>query len=120
MTGYLEDIKTVRLYGKTVEMWTATNERGRDVMTQAEIEYKEYNALGELVATGTEDFSRDRYKEITWAYVWTWDGERRNKGGHKWFERRFFIKFRKAERQTLKRYLTARYPEAAEIQIRVF
>ena len=45
------------------------------------IAYREYDSeTGELVGVGSEDFSQARWKsEIEGRFIWTWDGERRNK-----------------------------------------
>ena len=68
---------TFRIYGKKKEIATS----------YYEVEYMEYRENGELKQIGTEDFSHARLcKEVKSRYIWTWDGMKRNKGGHRWFE----------------------------------
>ena len=109
----------IRIYGKTLEKWTAEDERGRERLVQEEVAYKEYDSeTGELVGVGSEDFSMERlHTEMDERWMWTWDGEKRNKGGHRWFECHGTVKFRKSERAAVKKYLQAKH-KAAELQLR--
>lgn len=109
----------IRIYGKTLEIWTAEDERGRNRITQREISYHEYDSeTGELVGAGSEDFSPERQKrELEDRWAWTWDGERRNKGGKRWFEDHGLVRFRKSEKAEVKKYLQNKYG-AAELQLR--
>lgn len=116
----------VRIYGRTLNVWTSEKPHplieGRTitVQTQCEREYKDYDSeTGELVAVGSEDFSaaRDR-TDVTYKYVHTWDGTRRNAGGYRWFECCGYIKFRTRDRKALKDLLKIRYPEAELIELR--
>lgn len=103
---------TVRLYGKTLNRWTAFSEAlGREIETQTEVAYKEYDSeTGDLVAVGSEDFSPSRWRsEVSRKWVHTWDGERRNKGGHRWFDDRGLYSFRKSERKAVVDYLRKVY-----------
>lgn len=102
---------TVRVYGKVLEQWFAYNENGREVLTQEEIAYRDFDTeTGELVGVGSEDFSPERERrEIDRAWVWTWDGQRRNRGGYRWFENAGYFKFRKSERAALREYIKARH-----------
>ena len=119
---------TIRIYGKTVNTWKAwetylyngAEEREREVITQREVEYKEYDENGELVAVGTEDFSAERYREICEKWVWTWDGQKLNKGGHRWFECQGTIKFNLNQQKDIMRYLRNKYSDASVIQLRTF
>lgn len=110
--------ETVRIYGKTLETWH--DECGRIV--QYEIAYREFDATtGEIVGAGSEDFSTVRYRmSTTRAWVWTWDGRRRNRGGHRRFECRGYVTFRSSERTALRKYLRVKYPDADAIDIRRF
>lgn len=110
---------TVRIYGKVLTRWTAINEQGREFTTQYEIAYREYNTETlELVGIGSEDFSAARYgKEVRWQGVFTWDGERRNKGGNRWFDYRGGITYRRSERNAIKDYMKKLY-NAELVQLR--
>ena len=47
---------TVRIYGKRINEWKATDEHGREIITQIEREYTDYNSItGEVVGCGSED-----------------------------------------------------------------
>lgn len=109
----------IRVYGKILNRWSHINDSGREVATQYEVAYKEYNTETlELVGVGSEDFSPIRYsKEIKRQEVFTWDGERRNKGGNRWFEDRGGITYRKSERKAVMDYLKRLY-NAELVQLR--
>lgn len=85
----MKEYETLKVYGKIANRWNAfSEERGREVTTQVEVEYKEFDHTGKLIATGTEDFSPARLDEQTNYYeVWGWDGSHLNRGGHKYFDR---------------------------------
>lgn len=111
----------IRIYGKELNRWFATvekNGRQTTVTTQIELEYKEYDIeSGELVGTGSEDFSKERYdNNIIKPDVHTWDGERLNKGGHKWWDYRGYVTINKTDRKALKQYMENKYN--AEVQLR--
>lgn len=110
---------TIRIYGKTLNKWVSEDEEGRKRITQLEIAYKEYDSeTGELVGIGSEDFIPAREKsDLENRWVWTWDGEKRNKGGKRWFECYGNIKFRKNEKAEIKKYLKSKY-KATELQLR--
>lgn len=87
-------MKTARIYGKTINTWRSTDERGRDIVTQYEIAYSEYDEEGNLRRTGTEDFSPARLgKQTKYRWIFTWDGKKLNKGGHRWFDGHGPIRF---------------------------
>lgn len=111
---------TVRIYGKELEQWTYEDERGNTRISQIEIAYTEYDIhTGEIVGAGSEDFSMNRYhKDIKDAFVWTWDGKKLNKGGHRWFEQEAYIKFRRSEAKQAKVYMATKYAGAALVQLR--
>lgn len=110
-----ENKMRIRIYGKILEVWTAEDARGREITTQTEIAYREYDSeTGELLGSGSEDFSPARERsEIDCRWIWTWDGDRRNKGGKRWFECHGMIKYRKREKSEVKRYLENKYNSAA-------
>lgn len=111
-------MKRIRIYGKRLNTWTAINEKGREVATQIELAYKEYNEDGELVGTGSEDFSMERYNaEIQRVWICTWDGQKRNKGGYRWFDNCGSVEIRKADRKEVKKHYEEKY-NAAEVQLR--
>lgn len=113
---------TVRIYGQELESWWSKDEKGRRFLRQIELEYKEYNIeTGELVGAGSEDFSAQRYKEtLLNKMVWTWDGEKRNAGGKRWFEYSHSVKYIKGKGEAVKRYLRNYYKRAglADIDLR--
>lgn len=118
---------TIRIYGARINEWHSTDEQGRDMLMQIEREYHEYDSeTGELVGCGTEDIPVHRslggrgLKLIETTYLYTWDGERRNKGGYRWFEYRGMIQYRggKGVRKALKELKQRKYPEAVEIELR--
>ena len=101
----------IRIYGKDLNSWYTTNEHGRRVCVQTEIAYKEYDSeTCELLGVGSEDFSPTRERStVDHAWVWTWDGQRLNKGGYRWFENMGYIRFRKSDRKGVKEYLFNKY-----------
>ena len=100
----------IRIYGKELERWTAENERGREVMTQVEYAYRDYSPKDEVIATGSEDFSAERNKTQTLTgWIYTWDGERRNKGGYRWFDCRGYFRIRKSDRKEFMELMKTRY-----------
>lgn len=109
----------IRIYGKTLKIWTADDEKWGKVTTQKEISYREYDSeTGEVVGAGSEDFSMKRLgmdTEDKW--VWTWDGQKLNKGDKRWFECRGVVRFRKGEKAEVKKFLQNKYG-AAELQLR--
>ena len=117
----------VRIYGKIVNTWKAWEPiiiRGqyqeREVVQQYELEYSEYDENGELVAVGTEDFSRERYREIDQRWVWIWDGKSFNRGGHRAFECMGAVKFNLNNQRAVFQYLRNKYGNASIVQMRIF
>lgn len=116
---------TVRIYGKTLNQWTAVDERGREVLTQVELAYKEYDSRTcELVRAGSEDIpmgnnpaARNRY---ALAEVRTWDGRRLNKGGYRWWEYQGIVRYRPSDRKALREYIEHKYPSAALVELRPY
>lgn len=110
----------VRIYGKVLNTWKSENERGKMVVVQMEVEYKEYTTTGQLVGTGSEDFSVERYysEEISSKQVWTWDGKKMNKGGKRWFDYHGYIRFNKSNKSQVMEYLKNKYSDAELVQLR--
>ena len=107
----IEMLKTYRIYGKRLQEWTREDEQGRVRLVQVEIEYKEYDEEGDLVGAGSEDFSLERlHKTLAQnKLVYTWDGQKRNKGGHRWFDFQGYITFNKKQSKLIKDHLMRRY-----------
>lgn len=101
----------VRIYGQTVKVWKSEDERGRSIITQKEIAYKEFDPeTGEVVGVGTEDFSLERYyREVEEKWLYTWDGQKRNKGGYRWFEGQGQVRYRKQDNKSAKKYYKNRF-----------
>lgn len=49
-------MKTFRIYGKKLNTWFIEDEKGRPILRQVELQYKEYSECGELIGAGSEDF----------------------------------------------------------------
>ena len=113
-----KEMTTYRIYGKEIERWTHEDEHGRERTVQVEYEYKEYDETGDLIGTGTEDFSYDRMKkQLVTRFVYTWDGERRNKGGHRWFDFEGSILYNKKDGKEIKKHIERKY-NAKLVQLR--
>lgn len=116
----MKDTK-VRIYGKTLNVWKVTDDdRPRvPIIRQVEVEYKDYDIeTGELVGEGSEDFSKERYEDLVYKLVWIWGGERRNAGGHRWFELIRQVGYMKGKAGDVKRFLKAVHSEAQAIELR--
>lgn len=114
---------TIRIYGKEINTWMHIEKRedGREykIISQRELEYEEYDLNGNLISAGTEDFSRERYRnELISCQVCTWDGLRLNKGGHRWFEFEGIISIIKSQRKDVMKYLKKKYAESEIVQLR--
>ena len=48
--------------------------------------------------------------------VWTWDGQKRNRGGHRWFEYSRDVKYIKGKGKEVKTYLKNMYKMAVGIE----
>ena len=71
----------VRIYGRLLREWR-TDYR----VEQLEYEYTDYDEDGRIVGRGTEDFSLERLnKQTRLFWIFTWDGQKRNYGGKRWF-----------------------------------
>lgn len=103
--------RRVRIYGKRINTWTHVLEDGREVACQYEYAYRDYDVdTCELVGVGTEDFSMERYhKHLRGGWVNSWDGVRRNKGGHRWFENFGFVLYRRGESKLVAEYFNNKF-----------
>ena len=97
----------MRIYGKT-------NKIADDYY---ELPYKEYRPDGTLKATGTEDFSGARLRTLEVRGIYTWDGQRRNAGGKRWFDYHGHVRVNAGDLKELKAYAAAKYA-ADLVQIR--
>ena len=81
-----------------------------------EVYYGEYRDDGTLKATGTEDFTRERWnKQAHMRFVYTWDGVRRNTGGKRWFE--FIGAFFTDDPKAFKKYMQTIHADAELVDI---
>lgn len=112
---------TVRFYGSIVTEWKHVMEtrRGpRDYTYQIEVSYKEYDMEGDLVATGTEDMTVERYCHMRGTFAYTWDGVSLNRGGKRRFRNTAFLRFDPSQLRQAKKVYEIRHPEYAIVQFR--
>lgn len=111
----------VRIYGKLINKWKSYDEKKkREIVTQVEHTYKEFDENGNLINTGSEDFSIERFNSQTERrHIYVWDGKRYNKGGYRWFDYEDSLLIRKGDLKGLKAYLKAKYPNAQLIEARL-
>lgn len=122
----MKEFETMKVYGKIINTWkhmTTRIWRGQpqeiETVSQYEIAYKTYDANGEQIEIGTEDFSTERYNSTLKAYrIFVWDGVRYNKGGCRWFDEVLTVKIDRKNRKLLKDLASVWFPKAAEISIR--
>ena len=112
----------IRIYGKVVNTWKNLVTMGGieyEKTVQWEIEYREYYTDDYTIAgAGTEDVQPERReKELTRRWIYTWDGKKYNKGGHRWFEREGYIEYPKSQTKEVKEYLKHKY-NAELVQLR--
>ena len=116
----------VKIYGKTVNTWMVREQftdwngkqREREVIAQYEIEFTEYNLDGSISRKGTEDFSKERYNKVfKKKWVYTWDGQKLNKGGKRRFEDHGMIQYSTEQAKEVKQFLTNKY-HAELLQLR--
>ena len=118
--------KTVKFYGKVIRTWkhwvTRTTLGGKtyeeEAASQYELKYREYLANGELIAAGSEDFSPERRNNLKHYTVYTWDGERRNKGGNRWFEHAMDIVVAPGSKKAALEIVKTWFPTAAMVELR--
>lgn len=121
----MKEYETMKVYGKTLNTWThmVTVDLGwkkyeEERTAQVELSYTEYNANGDKIGKGSEDFSVERLNSLKYYRIFTWDGEKRNKGGYKWFEEQRLVRINPTNRKHLKDLAAKWFPNAAEINIR--
>jgi len=121
----MKEFETMKMYGKILRKWTHMEtvnwkgeEREVERTSQYEIGYTEYAGTGEKVGAGTEDFSAERFQNLKYYRVFTWDGQKYNKGGYRWFEEKLVVKIERRNRKLLKELAAKWFPAAAEISIR--
>lgn len=123
----MKEFETVKMYGKKLNVWkhvvTVTTLNGttydEERTTQIELAYNEYDAEGNLVRKGSEDFSIKRYNDTLKRYrVFTWDGIKVNNGGYRWFENVADIVVSKGNRKKAFKIVKRWYPDAAAIELR--
>lgn len=102
----------MRIYGKPVVLTKDEDYR----TAYLEVPYKEYREDGSLRCTGTEDFSGKRWSATPIRFIYTWDGEKRNKGGYRWFDYQGSV--RVDDIKGLKNFLKSQYPDAAIVEAR--
>lgn len=122
----MKEIKTIKFYGKVLNTWNHMVTKywgGKEVEieqpSQYEIAYKEYTTDGELIAKGSEDFSPERRNSNLKMYtVYTWDGEKRQSGGNRWFQAEQTIQINRKDRRAVMEIIRGWYPNAAVIELR--
>lgn len=111
----------VRIYKRIVREWFSEWKDGRQLREQVEVEYEDYDEYGCFCGRGTEDFSNERFNKQTNLYwIYTWDGEKRNLGGKRWFEPQGIVRIRNiyGEKKRVADMLRHSYAWAAELQLR--
>ena len=79
--------ETARIYGKVNVI------RKDENSAYLEVAYTEYRNDGSIKCTGTEDFSSKRWSSTAIKSIYTWNGEKRNKGGYRWFDFQGNVRF---------------------------
>lgn len=124
----MKEFETLKLYGKSINNWVEREdvicENGykytKETLKQVGVEYTEYDANGEMIATGTRDFkygSPDG-NSIKMYTIWAWDGKTYNKGGYRRFTECQTVRIDRHDRSKLTELAPKWYPEAAAINIR--
>lgn len=115
--------ETFKIYGNIINIWEH-EVRSKDgylksVPVQYEVEYSEYDSDGNLIMTGTEDFSPERMSsELTKRFVWIWTGKF-DQNGRRRFIFEDYIKYPKNKTALVKSYLLKNvYTDAWELQLR--
>lgn len=120
----MKEYETMKIYGKTLNTWkhivtSPTTGRESERTAQVELAYKTFNNEGEIVGVGSEDFTIARMDSaLSYYEVWTWDGEKLNRGGNRWFECVRRVQINRADLKKLRHLAKVWYPEAAAIDIR--
>lgn len=119
----MKEYETFKVYGKKLNVWKQTEKlscgREYDRTIQVELAYKTFDFNGEIVGEGSEDFSIARMdSSLTYYEIWTWDGEKVNRGGYRWFECQRRVRINRSDLKKLKSVAAKWYPDAALIDIR--
>ena len=119
----MKEYETFKVYGKKLNVWKETvkaaNGYEYDKTTQVELAYKTFDYNGKVVGEGSEDFSVARMdNSLTYYEIWTWDGEKLNRGGYRWFECQRRVRINRSDLKKLKSVAAKWYPDAALIDIR--
>ncbi len=89
--------ETIRIYNRKnlrTDINAAEHSYTDGYLEYSYTEYRVIDGVASLKGKGTEDFSINRYNsEMHCKGIYTWDGERRNKGGHRWFDYRGFVDY---------------------------
>lgn len=101
----------MRIYGRVKVL-----REGEHGSAYLEVEYKEYRADGSLKMIGTEDFSAKRWSGVPMRFIYTWNGEKLNKGGKRWFD--YEGSMRTDDPKALKKYLEKVYADKAVVDVR--
>lgn len=123
MKYQMKEYETFKVYGKKLNVWKQTEKlssgREYDRTIQVELAYKTFDFNGEIVGEGSEDFSIAREdSSLTYYEIWTWDGEKVNRGGYRWFECRRRVRINRSDLKKLKSVAAKWYPDAAVIDVR--
>lgn len=115
----------MKMYGKSLRTWKRLEtinwqgkEREIERVYQEELAYREYNEAGEMIGKGSEDFSAERLQNVKTYSVYTWNGEKYNKGGNRWFELAMRIKIELKNRKAAMEIMKKWFPDAAVIELR--
>ena len=121
----MKEWDTVKLYGKELNRWTHIEQRlwkgeVRDVKVtvQVELAYREYDWQGNLIATGSEDFSKERFNNLGDYRVFGWDGKRYNKGGYRWHDELGYVVFDKKNRKFVEELMAKWNPNYVSFSFR--
>lgn len=126
------NMKKAKIYGERLNVWTALNEAGKEIITQVEYAYREYNENGELCGVGSEDIQPVYEYEVPvnsspWRYrflgldrkakwVHGWDGKSYHKSGNRKFKEFPSVYF-SGDASVVRTVLANQY-KMAEIQLR--
>lgn len=112
---WAHDDETGECFAGTIEMLPLDRKLSID---QKEHAYTDRDASGRITGTGTEDFNPVRFHlQTRAAWVWTWDGVSRNRGGHRRFECRGVIVYRASDAREV-REMYKNLTGAALVQLR--
>lgn len=120
----MTQFETVRLYKGYINRWYAnmTDSRGRDIQvtTQWERPYTEYRADGSVKQTGTEDFSRERERQLANYRVFIWNGTDLNRGGHRKFREIGWCIINRADKHKAADLVRIQNPGTQIVELRAF